>query len=290
MYAAEVLAISPEDLEEVQLEQNKVGKAILGVPYSTANDAIPLLLGLKSITHLVAQQKIRYIIRLNENTDSAMLRICWKYHQDRKNTVFYKRSKAFLQKFALDIENLHSGSVQEMDKGIRTELLTQLSNRSSLKPVLVPVKWWHPLSWISTTRWSRALTRTLVMNLQLGNRSDVYKNYAPHVENGRIIDCPICNDGPNNEIHLIVECKSLSVTRRSIILSNGHSIQYLLTNGQYETAQTSDGKLRLFLGLEDGLRTKDYVERGLAIIEMVNVFFNEWSNKVDRQVPRPTFD
>mgnify|MGYP006975812852 CR=1 FL=1 len=122
------------------------------------------------------------------------------------------------------------------------------------------------------------------------SRSDVYKNFAPHIENGRIVDCPLCNDGPNNEIHLIVDCKSLLPTRRSTILSNGHSIQYLLTNGQYEAAQTSDGKLRWFLGLEDGLRTKDNFERGLAIIEMVTVFFNEWSAKVDRQIPRPTFD
>ena len=128
------------------------------------------------------------------------------------------------------------------------------------------------------------------MNLQLGNRSDVYKNYAPHIENGRIVDCPLCSEGPNNEIHLIVECQSLLPTRRSTILSNGHSIKHLLTSGQYEATQTSDGKLRLFLGLEDGLKTKDYVERGLAIIEMVSVFFNEWSAKVDRQIPRPTFD
>ena len=90
LYAAEVLAISPEDLAEVQLEQNKVGKAILGVPYLSANDAIPLLLGLKSIAHLVAQQKIRYIICLNENTDSVLLSTCWKYHQDRKNTVSFR--------------------------------------------------------------------------------------------------------------------------------------------------------------------------------------------------------
>ena len=83
----------------MQLEQNKVGKAI---PYSSANDAIPLLLGLKSIAHLVAQQKIRYIICLNENTDSVLLSTCWKYHQDRKNTFFYKKTKAFLQKFELD--------------------------------------------------------------------------------------------------------------------------------------------------------------------------------------------
>ena len=136
---------------------------------------------------------------MNENSDSALLNTCWKYHQNRKNTVFYKKTKAFLQLVALDIENLHSGSVQELDRWIKTELLAQLSQRSSLNPVLVPVKWWHPLSWISNTRWSRALTRTLVMNLQLGNRSDVYIHYAPHIENGRIVDCPLSNEGQNND-------------------------------------------------------------------------------------------
>ena len=66
LYAAKVLT----------MEQNKVGRAILGVQYSTANDAIPFLLGIKYIVHLVAKQKICYITRHSFSNYHQIQRIC----------------------------------------------------------------------------------------------------------------------------------------------------------------------------------------------------------------------
>ena len=54
------------------------------------------------------------------------------------------------------------------------------------------------------------------MNVGLGNRDTYYRNYAVFVDQGRVVVCPLCSKGPNNEIHLVMECSVLKSERSKI--------------------------------------------------------------------------
>ena len=45
------------------------------------------------------------------------------------------------------------------------------------------------------------------MNVGLGNRENNYRNHAVFVDQGREVVCPLYCKGPNNEIHLVMECR-----------------------------------------------------------------------------------
>ena len=64
MYGADVVAISDEVIGELDIVQNKLGKAILGLPLSTANPVVIVELGWKPFRLRVAQSKLSYFKRV----------------------------------------------------------------------------------------------------------------------------------------------------------------------------------------------------------------------------------
>ena len=50
----------------------------------------------------------------------------------------------------------------------------------------------------------------------LGNRDGYRAADAVAETGGGVLICPLCLDRPNNEIHLILRCKTLASTRNSI--------------------------------------------------------------------------
>ena len=54
--------------------------------------------------------------------------------------------------------------------------------------------------------WSKVLSRFRAMNAGLGNRSAFYKDKAVFVDSGRVVHCPLCLDGPNDDFHMVTRC------------------------------------------------------------------------------------
>ena len=84
---------------------------------------------------------------------------------------------------------------------------------TSLQLLTILEVWWKKRSYVSAKSWSKTLLTFLTMHAGLGNRTDKYKKYADYIEHGRIVTCPLCNIGTNNEIHILVECKDLKQFR-----------------------------------------------------------------------------
>ena len=56
------------------------------------------------------------------------------------------------------------------------------------------------------------------MNAGLGNPDMFYRKYAVYVGSGRIVHCPQCLDGPNEEIHFLTACSCLHRSRQKILI------------------------------------------------------------------------
>ena len=56
------------------------------------------------------------------------------------------------------------------------------------------------------------------MNAGLGNQNTFYRKYGVYVGSGRIVHCPLCLDGPNEEIHFLMACSYLHRSRWKILI------------------------------------------------------------------------
>ena len=59
LYGLEVMPWSSEQMDELDIGQNKMGKILLGLPPSTANVTIQALLGLKPIKQLILKGRVK---------------------------------------------------------------------------------------------------------------------------------------------------------------------------------------------------------------------------------------
>jgi hypothetical protein len=78
-YCIEALPISIQTLSKMEITQNKIGKTILDLPHSTANDVVPLLLGIKPMHLKVLERKVKFILKL-KGTGNTLLSACWQIH------------------------------------------------------------------------------------------------------------------------------------------------------------------------------------------------------------------
>ena len=95
LYGADAIPLDQNDLLFVEREQCKVGKAIMGVSPSTAHATVPLMIGLKPITQLVASAKSKFIIRL------------------------MSKKEMLLSSYNLNIDNLDAACVQLIDSHVK---------------------------------------------------------------------------------------------------------------------------------------------------------------------------
>ena len=125
------------------------------------------------------------------------------------------------------------------------------------------------------------------MNAGLGNR-DAYRGAdAVSQDDGRVTQYPLCLIGPNNELHLVMHCRSLVMPRLSIRLRGGVSLSAALESVRTRHSCVSDVEtLRMFLGQEPGLSRLDLVDHSLALDILVDYFFQEWSKSRGRTITR----
>ena len=125
------------------------------------------------------------------------------------------------------------------------------------------------------------------MNAGLGNRDTFYKKYAVYVGSGRIVHCPLCLDGPNEEIHFLTACSFLHRSKQKILICGQGTVDAVLRRLRIRHNPSDDVQLiRLFLGQERALTRTMLLERGKALEKLLVEFFRIWSTKAGETVPR----
>ena len=93
LYAADVLLIDMSTINAIQDIQRGVGKAILNVPRSTANEVVVLELGLRPVLLKVLSLKINFYLSSNQTT-----KLCLQLLEESGDSEFinnFDSSKTF---------------------------------------------------------------------------------------------------------------------------------------------------------------------------------------------------
>ena len=68
LYGTEVLHVSVDTMDFLDLQQRKLGKVLLSVPMSSANEGVETELGLRPLSERIAERKLKFVAKL-ESTD-----------------------------------------------------------------------------------------------------------------------------------------------------------------------------------------------------------------------------
>ena len=126
-------------------------------------------------------------------------------------------------------------------------------------------------------RWSKVLVTGEVKGHECSIR-DAYNAADPVSQNeDRVLQCPLCFQGSNNEFHLFIKFTIVLSARLEIMLRDWSFLESTLLDLQsrswdkFETA-------RVFLGQDKKLLKTDMIDRGLALDILVDKFYLEWTN------------
>ena len=109
-------------------------------------------------------------------------------------------------------------SVKQLHQEYELATLTQIKEMVILKLLPIPQKWWVRQPHVENPCWSSMNMKFRIMNAGLGNR-DAYRTANSVCQDwGRILQCPLCFQGSNNEIHLLTKCEVMVKHRQSIKL------------------------------------------------------------------------
>ena len=144
----------------------------------------------------------------------------------------------------------------------------------SLRLMPLPSQFWRKQPFLTEASWSQTLSRFRTMNTGLGNRNSYYKNYAVFIEEGRVVTCPLCLSGNNDEIHILRQCNVLKEEREKIIIINNISLEQELKNieATYK-AENNEEVIRIFLGQEKNVIKHRMALRGVALECLLDNFF-----------------
>ena len=279
LYGMEVMAWTPLQIENLEIEQNKFAKVLLSVPPSTANVVTEALLGLKSIQQLVMEARIRMLNRARSAAAGELLKAAWKFQVEHPENAYWKRLGKFFQDsgFSKSTEDL---TLEDVDQKYRSKARTALIELKTMQWVRIPRVWWRKRIFVMDTEWSRTYVQFLTQNAGLGNRTDKLANFSLSQQNGRVIICPLCIAGENNETHLILECNEMKRHRSQYKITSSQNLQqWLDTRGSTDKQQV----LREFFG-DRHQPISFYVNRGLCLLGLRRDFFRDWTEKCGQTV------
>ena len=152
----------------------------------------------------------------------------------------------------------------------------------------IPRRWWKPSPFVEEFQRSRLLVKFRSMNSGLGNRDGFRSVDATSQDDRRITTCPLCLNGRNDEIHLLLSCSSMERMRRTIQMSTGKTLEYTLSEIRTRYSCNSDQEVaRFFLGQEQNLNRSTMVDRGLSLDLLVSGFYKNWSELRGRIIHQP---
>ena len=189
LYGTHAIPVSSAVIQEIEIIQNQVGKALLGVPQSTAN--------------VVIQSELGWLTPIIYTVFNIM---------------------DVLGHLVSSPQELMDISVKQLHQEYELATLTQIKEMVILKLLPIPQKWWVRQPHVENPCWSSMNMKFRIMNAGLGNR-DAYRTANSVCQDwGRILQCPLCFQGSNNEIHLLTKCEVMVKHRQSIKLRCGLSL------------------------------------------------------------------
>ena len=288
--ATDAIPISNSVIEELEIVQNQIGKALLGVPQCTANTVVQVELGWKPLRLLLELNKLRFSQRVycEDFKGSELLKTCMMGclsalgNQYRSNLLSY-----ILGNHARFPEELMSILRKQLVQVYEMKVLAQIQEMVTLKLLPIPRKWWTLQKHVENSRWSQILVKFRSMNAGLGNRDAFRTADAICQDRGRILQCPLCFMGSNDEFHLLLKCEYMEQSRSEIKLLKGDSLQATLMKLRLKSRDDFEA-CRIFLGQDKSLKRSDLADRGLALDILLDKFFLEWSKIRGKAVHRST--
>ena len=286
LYGVEAVSVSEHIIQQLDLIQTKLGKSVLRIPYSSANTIIYTELGWKPIRLQIAAAKLRFFKRVEDREfkGSQLVKTCMEWNKGNGRSL-YITNHDLLAKYREADQELREITMKQVHLIYQLEVQDSAQNPVSLRLTMVPTRWWKLTNFLANSRCSNVMTRFKCMNVGLGNR-DAYRAAEAVAEtSGRVLLCPLCLNGKNNEIHIALYCKSLAY-ERSIIQVGSSPLSSILDQILQEQGVLDEvNALRKFLGDRKMTKTM-YLERGLALGILVDTFLKKWSAISGRHMDR----
>ena len=175
LYGTEAIPVSSAVIQEIEIIQNQVGKALLRVPQSTT-EVVQVELGWKPFKLLVEKCKLHFFQRVNSQDfkGSSLLKSCMQWCMLHQTNPYITNTMDILGHLVNSPMELMNISTKQLHQGYELAALTQIQEMVTLKLLPIPKKWWVLQSHVENTRWSAMIVKFLIMNASLGNR-DAYR-------------------------------------------------------------------------------------------------------------------
>jgi hypothetical protein len=232
-----------QDLEKVQLS---MGKSILGIRQSSADEIVATDLGLKPIRYSVYSRKLSFFFRVNDPKfkGSTILQDCMKWQISNNNTKYMEEINDIKRETGVKDQADWKQTFKEWEI---SQVKERMNAMKSLMGIKNPVKWWRMASYVNETEQSQVIASFRAGNAELGNRDDQMSDLGIPDAGGRILLCPLCVEAdPNNlietskkklnEFHIIMMCQKLTSKRTEIKIS-GKTLLDWLTNKPTESLE-----------------------------------------------------
>ena len=293
LYGAEVIPVDTETIKKLDEYQRQIAKSLLGVPKSTLNEVMEVEMGFKPFTQRLLEIKLKFFLSLRDKTNECLTsQTCLELLLEIPQSAYLDNLTELLKPLDVDVKMVDGSVFQSIENFYKAYLLSKIANNASFKLMPIPTVWWKKSAHVEEGKWSKTLTRFRVMNVGLGNRDTFYKDHAVFVERGRIVYCPLCIKGANDEHHLVMQCPAMEGARSTIKVGPHSTITRTLVWIQ-DTFHPVDSYacLRLYLGQQLNLPRSEYIYRGLALTKLVDTFFLLWSERIGKPISlRPGCD
>ena len=206
LYGADVIPLSDTAVGSIETIQYQVGKSALCIPQSTAGPAVHLELGWKSVQLLVDEAVLRFFLRAMDPSfkGSGLVTSCMAWARSSTTSPYSANLLRLAVFYNVSLTNLPPLTLKSLRDHWITRLLARVQSLPSLSLLPISPPWWRPTRFLESTRWSQVLVKFRTMNAGLGNR-DAYRGaVAVSQDDGRVVRCPLCLIGPNNELHLVM--------------------------------------------------------------------------------------
>ena len=292
LYGVEALLVSQEIIEALDKIQAQVAKALLGVGVSSANVVAEVELGFKPFHLRIAAATVKFVLKHTKSSAGCKLakELMNECLVDPSNS-YRKHLDRLLQPIGENALSVSFSTVERLDEYHRKRVTELVGSMSTTRLLSLPVTWWRKQRHVEEGSWSRTLCRFRIMNVGLGNRDNYYRNHAVFVDQGRVVVCPLCCKGPNNEIHLVMECRVIKPQLSKIKVDVKTSLGMEIAKIKDEDPDgDKESWLRQLIGQDRRTSRLKLVQRGIALSLLVDKFFSLWSEKIGATVHRrPTW-
>ena len=171
LYGVDAVPVLESTVDELELIQNKLGKALLNLPPFSANPVVNTKLGWKPLRLRITQSKFVYFKRCNDKDfkGNPLVKACMEWNLSNSGSLYMNNLNSLLRTYSRssDFADLTSKMLCSFHED---KILTKIQLLPSLKLLMVPKRWWSMSLHLLNSRWRFILTRFKVWNAGLGNR------------------------------------------------------------------------------------------------------------------------